>query len=71
MLVEPISRECLRAGTITRRKQSMTRPIILGMASHPTISALPAADVPLAAGDAVAGRKLMGSAGLRQPAAHS
>jgi len=45
--------------------------IISDMASYPTISALTAVRLPLAAGDAVAGRKLMGSAGLRQPAAHS
>ncbi|WP_322314702.1 hypothetical protein [Hydrogenophaga sp.] len=41
------------------------------MASHPTIVALTAACMPFAASIAVAGRKLMGSAGLRQPAAHS
>lgn len=41
------------------------------MAFLPTITAHTAACLPLAAGDAVAGRKLMGSAGLRQPAAHS
>lgn len=37
----------------------------------PTLTALTAARLLLAAGSAVAGRKLMGSAGLRQPAAHS
>ncbi|MDP2016560.1 hypothetical protein [Hydrogenophaga sp.] len=41
------------------------------MAFHPTITAHPVARSPFAASDAVAGRKLMGSAGLRQPAAHS
>lgn len=41
------------------------------MAFHPTITAHTAGGLSLAAGDAVAGRKLMGSAGLRQPAAHS
>jgi hypothetical protein len=41
------------------------------MLSYRTITAITAARLPLAAGDAVAGRKLMGSAGLRQPAAHS
>ena len=45
--------------------------IMMRMASYQTISALTAARLPLAAGSAVAGRKLMGSAGLRQPAAHS
>lgn len=41
------------------------------MALLPTITALTATRLAIAAGDAVAGRKLMGSAGLRQPAAHS
>jgi len=41
------------------------------MALLPTITALTATHLAIAAGDAVAGRKLMGSAGLRQPAAHS
>ena len=41
------------------------------MAHLPTITALTAFRLAFAAGDAVAGRKLMGSAGLRQPAAHS
>lgn len=41
------------------------------MALLPTITALTACRLAFAAGDAVAGRKLMGSAGLRQPAAHS
>lgn len=41
------------------------------MAHLPTITALTACRLAFAAGDAVAGRKLMGSAGLRQPAAHS
>jgi hypothetical protein len=36
-----------------------------------TLTALTASRLAFAAGDAVAGRQLMGSAGLRQPAAHS
>ncbi|MDO9436397.1 hypothetical protein [Hydrogenophaga sp.] len=38
---------------------------------HPIHTARLTARLALLAGDAVAGRKLMGSAGLRQPAAHS
>jgi hypothetical protein len=41
------------------------------MAFLPTITALSASRLAFAAGDAVAGRLLMGSAGLLQPAAHS
>jgi hypothetical protein len=41
------------------------------MAFLPSIMDLTLARLPLRACDAVAGRKLMGSAGLRQPAAHS
>lgn len=41
------------------------------MASVSTLIALMANRLASSAGDAVAGRKLMGSAGLRQPAAHS
>ncbi|WP_300215191.1 hypothetical protein [Rhodoferax sp.] len=41
------------------------------MAFHPTITANTAVCLSFVAGGAVAGRKLMGSAGLRQPAAHS
>ena len=48
-----------------------TSPYNARMAISLTITAHPAACLPLVAGDAVAGRKLMGSAGLRQPAAHS
>jgi hypothetical protein len=41
------------------------------MAYQPSIMDLTLARLPLWASGAVAGRKLMGSAGLRQPAAHS
>lgn len=41
------------------------------MAFQPSITHLTLAHLTLRASGAVAGRKLMGSAGLRQPAAHS
>ncbi|MDR7152678.1 hypothetical protein J2W49_004656 [Hydrogenophaga palleronii] len=41
------------------------------MAFLPTLTALTAIRLAFAAGDAVAGRKQMGSVGLRQPAADS
>jgi hypothetical protein len=41
------------------------------MASRSTLSLHLLARMPLMAGAAVAGRKQMGTAGLRQPAAHS
>ncbi|WP_297400255.1 hypothetical protein [Hydrogenophaga sp.] len=41
------------------------------MASRSTLTFNRHARLPLMAGSAVAGRKLMGTAGLRQPAAHS
>ena len=41
------------------------------MASRSTLSSHLHARLPLMAGTAVAGRKQMGTAGLRQPAAHS
>ena len=69
-LGEICARSGLSEGSRRRLHQRM-RLTIASMLSYPTITALTAARLPLAAGDAVAGRKLMGSAGLRQPAAHS
>ena len=69
--MESVSPECQCAETSTRVKNFAMSLIMPRMASYPTIFALTAARLPLAASSAVAGRKLMGSAGLRQPAAHS
>lgn len=53
------------------RHAGTTRPTIPAMASQPSLAVDLIARLPLAANCAAAGRKLMGSAGLRQPAAHS
>jgi hypothetical protein len=69
---EICARSRLSEGSHQRLHQrTPMRLTMTSMLFHPTITALTAAHLPLAAGDAVAGRKLMGSAGLRQPAAHS